>query len=664
MNNSDLNFTIVFDLSQTDPVCTFQDTTNYAAPPSGTGAVNSNYITTYLEVIAPSGVVWNSLNATALLGDPDIYPFLNQSYKDIDLPVNSDGDVPSGTYSFRLQSRLWTGAQGVTIVSASSTGDSFVLTGNVATQITALIGGYFIIDAGVNEGVFTVVSATYDAGTGTTTVVVDEDVVDDAVGGDVFLYFTGYTDYTSTVQTQYFDFTEPTISITKSFDCRTAKLTVVDTSGYLGVNASTSYSPVSTNRTLTLTAPVNPDGTGYSPTSNTTTATSLELTNIYTGMWTIGVYTELFYTLSSFFSVIAGVQRAETIDVQCDDCVCSYFTCIDNLWDKYYAALNRNITRANTIRAIMVELNHTWMLYQMASQCGYDTTDYCAKIVELAAADDCTCTSTDTGLSVAVVPWGSGATGTAITGAKWYNDSGAPSSLLGDTDDYYLDDDTGNYYKKVSGSWVLQGSLKGSASSWLNGTTTPAGALGSVGDYYLDTVTKEYFEKTGTTTWTSLGYLMTLFKIHGDMTQSALIATGVAQVLKTYTLPADTLLTVGDEIIIEAYLSMRAIAGASTLSAEIAIGAGTLFSASWVTPSNPEDIRVYLKFMVSATNVLSGNRSYTITGVYPSEVYENTLNNVGVTLSSAQDINLTCQSTNGAAGDITVNGWNIYILKQ
>jgi len=48
--------------------------------------------------------------------------------------------------------------------------------------------------------------------------------------------------------------------------------------------------------------------------------------------------------------------------------------------------------------------------------------------------------------------------------SKWYTGSGAPGSSLGEVDDYYLDNDTGDYYKKTgSSTWTLQGNLEGPA---------------------------------------------------------------------------------------------------------------------------------------------------------------------------------------------------------
>ena len=45
-------------------------------------------------------------------------------------------------------------------------------------------------------------------------------------------------------------------------------------------------------------------------------------------------------------------------------------------------------------------------------------------------------------------------------GSKWFNGSGVPSTAVGNDQDYYLDDDTGDYYVK-NDTWQLLGNIKG-----------------------------------------------------------------------------------------------------------------------------------------------------------------------------------------------------------
>lgn len=62
-------------------------------------------------------------------------------------------------------------------------------------------------------------------------------------------------------------------------------------------------------------------------------------------------------------------------------------------------------------------------------------------------------------------------------GSLWYSGSGAPSSVLGEVDDFYIDTATGNWYKKTAvDTWTLQGNFTGAT-----GPTGPAGATGPTG---------------------------------------------------------------------------------------------------------------------------------------------------------------------------------------
>ncbi len=124
--------------------------------------------------------------------------------------------------------------------------------------------------------------------------------------------------------------------------------------------------------------------------------------------------------------------------------------------------------------------------------------------------------------------------------------TGSPNSSLGSSNDFYLDNSTGNYYKKISGTWAGQGNLRGPTGpqgeigptgpqgprgfNGTNGTQGPPGpqglpgmigppgsqiftdvgspdhSLGSDNDFYLDTSTGNYYKKISNT-WTAQGSL-------------------------------------------------------------------------------------------------------------------------------------------------------------
>lgn len=71
------------------------------------------------------------------------------------------------------------------------------------------------------------------------------------------------------------------------------------------------------------------------------------------------------------------------------------------------------------------------------------------------------------------------------SGATWRTGSGAPSNGLGIDNDLYLDTATDNIYRKVSGSYVLIGNIKGdtgaTGATGATGPTGPTGATGATG---------------------------------------------------------------------------------------------------------------------------------------------------------------------------------------
>lgn len=80
-------------------------------------------------------------------------------------------------------------------------------------------------------------------------------------------------------------------------------------------------------------------------------------------------------------------------------------------------------------------------------------------------------------------------------GATWYSGAGNPSSGIGSNNDYYLDTGDGDVFKKVAGSWVLQGNIRGptgasgSSSSFVGARLQKETANQSITGYTVDVVT-------------------------------------------------------------------------------------------------------------------------------------------------------------------------------
>lgn len=98
-------------------------------------------------------------------------------------------------------------------------------------------------------------------------------------------------------------------------------------------------------------------------------------------------------------------------------------------------------------------------------------------------------------------------------GNGWISGTGPPSSSVGNINDYYLDLNNGNIYRKIdSTTWVFIGNIRGPSgqqgvpgddgTEWDSGEGPPPANSGNVGDFYLDESTGDVYEKTGPATWT------------------------------------------------------------------------------------------------------------------------------------------------------------------
>jgi hypothetical protein len=661
MNASDVLLNLLFNLTSSPEDADFTDQTNYAVPPSGTAAVDPNFVTGYLKLEGPTGIFLNNLNTGATLGTPTVLRYNTTQKLDIPLPLDASGDVVSGLYTATYQSRVWDTVGTYSIISIDSGIKTIKVSGDQVAAVTAALGQYFLLDGtAANDGIITPISATLNAGN--TDIVVSESVASAGAVGN-FLLCSTYTDYQA-IETATFDFTAPTTDLDVTLSCQLATLTGTDNTDSRATNNGTLVSPAVTARTMTFTAPVNPDGTGFTPTTTTTALATYTIAGIWTGDWTVGLLLGLTYNINSWLSVYTEVQGTDTHTVDCDSCACTYFTCIDALNTKYLTYKTTNKTRAQTIKAYMIELNWNWMLYQMAEQCGYDSTEYCNKIEELAQADNCTCSDPDADtISTAVVAWGSGGGGTTVvSGSAWYNNSGVPSGALGNNGDYYLDDDNGNYYTKTGGVWLLQGTLKPVAPAWLNGSGAPAAGLGNVGDYYIDNDTGIYYEKTGAAVWTLRGYLSKLIRLEGDVSDDGNSAGVGLQTLKSYNIPADSLQENGEEIVIETYVETTA--GAGTRLFYIEFGSSIVATHTYTAPGNIK--KTYLRAKVlwnAATSELASGLikevtapPNTETGGIPAVINEDETASITVSVKA--------QTSDGGANDIVAKYLTVDLFKK
>ena len=81
-------------------------------------------------------------------------------------------------------------------------------------------------------------------------------------------------------------------------------------------------------------------------------------------------------------------------------------------------------------------------------------------------------------------------------------DIGAPSQVIGNEGDWFIDMSTWDMYRKEAGAWILRGTLRGAkGDAGQNGTTwhasqTPNDNTGSVGDFNFNGVTGDVHQRT------------------------------------------------------------------------------------------------------------------------------------------------------------------------
>ncbi|QJR79601.1 hypothetical protein CA267_001710 [Alteromonas pelagimontana] len=103
------------------------------------------------------------------------------------------------------------------------------------------------------------------------------------------------------------------------------------------------------------------------------------------------------------------------------------------------------------------------------------------------------------------------------TASQWLFGEGTPPAAMGNVGDTYLEQTTGDIYKKTSSGWGSPvGNISGSdGDKWLSGTSAPAAGTGSNGDMYLNTTNYALYQKVNGT-WEPRGTIKGEQGIKGD----------------------------------------------------------------------------------------------------------------------------------------------------
>lgn len=350
----------------------------------------------------------------------------------------------------------------------------------------------------------------------------------------------------------------PNFELTETWNCSIATYTSTDTTVYCTSGCASGYSVTNIDKTHTVYPPA------VSGQSNVTaSSTTVVLASPNNPLWT-GTYEA---KLSAIVTLVQGDSTIIThgsvtaeAKVICDDLLCGLYCQMQKLYASFMGYLGKNTTEANKYKGY---LEKGLICYQLATQarlCSKESMveQYVADFYKLTGTDpNCNCCKDEsspvipttiingvdgldgetpqfrvTGGTIFQYKFPSDASWTTIfdfstiagaDGLSFFQDSGVPSNSKGNNDDTYLDIDSYNVYKKVAGSWVLTGNIKGEtgisllvndlSSSTTTGTTTeilktfsiPANTFVSNGDMLV--VETEMYSTIGDTSHTSFGYL-------------------------------------------------------------------------------------------------------------------------------------------------------------
>jgi hypothetical protein len=214
-----------------------------------------------------------------------------------------------------------------------------------------------------------------------------------------------------------------------------------------------------------------------------------------------------------------------THDVECDSCLCNISACLEAIRQRWLGYIGSNKSEADRYYVTLSKIYSALHAYILAEKCGDSTSALCTEITTYINSVQACCSATPSAISEEVIPIsGGGGSGTTVYYNVWHTGIGSPGSGLGNNGDFYVCSTAGggsllgDLYIKVAGTWTYLLNM--------NGTT---GAAGQDGVAVI-------FNPQGTA-WLS-------------------IVSGIEQTLVSYNIPANTLSSVGDYLILKNYIRL------------------------------------------------------------------------------------------------------------
>ncbi len=369
-SSSNLNIGLVYDLTNNPKNFRLIDNTDYSD-------LTYSNVLGLLRAVDPSGSqFYNNVS----FGSPDIdLSSSNESAFLGSLPLQS-GLVRNGNYGFTYSIKIEEMLQSHTVVSSNIATNTFTVNGNIAAEVVSgTAADWEIVDSGTTT--LTIVSATYSAITGLTTIIVNETLP----------LLTGLAQFQYIVDkefskpfTQAYTYQTPSVCIDWASDECCSEMTITDSTAYPAGATITRLHDVSY-----------PPGM-VTPQSNVTSPLqTFSISPIWTGTWT-NVFTSDVEFANGIIEIVDELRSVKTFRVSASQGLCEVYSCLTNMATKYSQYLVSAPNKALEMATSINQASAAFMAYTVGKKCGQEGYEIYLELIKT-VANDCGCGCNDCG---------------------------------------------------------------------------------------------------------------------------------------------------------------------------------------------------------------------------------------------------------------------------
>ena len=656
-----LSFTPTFELNNSPNDILLKDTTDWI----GQGLTLSQ-VSIIFQLSSPVGI-FHAGDTTYVT--PDIVRASADTFVN-NLPLDVKGKVITGTYNLKMSAKITAQSFTFNVVSVDQANKLFGVTGNALADILNATGGTITV-TGTNAGTYTIVPAncSYDSVNNITYIAVSTAISSPTVDGTVTYTVDKYYSITNTTN---FCFVEPEIKFDITSDCSTGVMSAVDTTDYTATicgNSPQEVVPASISRIMTLVYPTDPL-TGLPVASNIVAGgdtINVTAPNLWTGDYQITIETLLTYILNDGSVVVVNLTGYSHHTIECDNSLCCALQCIENLYHAWINSLKSGIQQGKSFTEL-IKVMGEWLIVTQAHQCG-DMDKYfhhLAKLIALVKATNCNCCPETTTAPVRVVPLlGGGSNSNTITIVTPGTGITITSVTVGVTTTYQVSLDM----TVVNAAIVAQLALL--KLGQLADVTITSAALGQV--LTFDPFTNKWFntniglaflnnvdmvtnppQNGYALTWNSgtgkAEFQPTILNnvLDNDIADSGTDAAITEKILKTYTIPANTLNN-GDSVVIKAMFKNNPDAGYKVTRKIKLNGAALPFIAALVVKPLTDRVEMEVTRLTASTYFIE----YTyFNGQLPTAVWSNIYTTGSIDFTNPIVVTVTGQNQTTTANQI------------